>query len=162
VRVAGTPREGSQNRYIRWFNDWVKIDFTRTIPAADQPRYEAWRGKREALKQEALRTGDPTEFFQWLDKNPTPKMELENHVFLSGEDCYALRCALSHQGSDRLRQRARDALRRFVFTVEGEKVLSHMNKGGDELQVDVIQFCQTIIARVDEWNIAKAADPIVQ
>lgn len=72
----------------------------------------------------------------------------ERHVFLSGGDCYALRCAALHEGAgDISSQRAKDALERFHFTV----VSAHCNQIGTVLQVDIPTFCQDICEEVGRW-----------
>jgi hypothetical protein len=75
------------------------------------------------------------------------------HVFLSGQDCFALRCAFLHEGSeDVTRQRSRDALESFVFVEpppSGGIVHCNQSKGKLQLQVDI--FCQDVCDGVDEW-----------
>ena len=74
-------------------------------------------------------------------------------VLLSGSDCYALRCALSHQGSDDIStQRARDALNKFQFVASGGR--RHLNLDIDRarertaLQLDVGVFCEGVCLAV--------------
>jgi hypothetical protein len=78
--------------------------------------------------------------------------QAQEHIFLSGEDCYALRCALLHEGTDTtLRQRARDALERFLFLAPSTRVV-HCNQSGTTLQLQVDLFCEDICEGVDEWQ----------
>ncbi|MBE7524877.1 MAG: hypothetical protein KJZ57_02165 [Anaerolineales bacterium] len=80
--------------------------------------------------------------------------------FLSGNDCYALRCAFLHEGSSSIEsQRAKDVLDHFVFVANG----AHCNKfsnchfgdpkydGKDFLQLSVNHFCQDMIAATKQW-----------
>ena len=70
------------------------------------------------------------------------------HVFLSGADCYALRCALLHEGSsDITTQRCRDVLERFHFTVVG----SHCNQIKSVLQLEVPRFCDDVCVAAKRW-----------
>jgi hypothetical protein len=87
-------------------------------------------------------------------------------VSLSGDDCYALRCAFLHQGEiDITDQRARDVLDRFVFVVTPPKVSMHYSttlRGEHRtllLQVDL--FCEDICKAVDAW-LAALTDPDVR
>ena len=78
----------------------------------------------------------------------------ERHVFLSGRDCYALRCAFLHQGSEEITsQRAREALDRFKFTVQtaGSVFTGHCNQLGSKLQLQVDIFCSQFVAGGECW-----------
>ena len=84
---------------------------------------------------------------------------LEPFVFLSGSDCYALRCAVIHQGSDQTdRQTAADALKAFEFVVSGSNSF-HMNKMNDKLQLHVPTFCNDICEAVEMWDAQTADNP---
>lgn len=74
------------------------------------------------------------------------------HTFLSSSDCYALRCALLHEGSDNItEQRARESLNRFHFTAPPESGSSHRNQYGTVLQLQVDLFAFDVIDSIDEW-----------
>ena len=76
------------------------------------------------------------------------------HVFLHGEDCYALRCAFLHEGADDIqRQRARRALESFVF-VDPPRTGSviHRNQVNQKLQLQVDIFCEDVCAGVKAWS----------
>jgi len=73
-------------------------------------------------------------------------------TFLSGEDCYALRCSFLHEGRDEITdQRCQKVLNNFRFTTD----LSHMNyidNGTNKtLQLQVKQFCEEISTGTEEW-----------
>ena len=70
-------------------------------------------------------------------------------TFLTGADCYALRCALLHEGSSKImRQRAREVLERFVFATSG----THLGLIEDKLLfLDVERFCGTMCEGVRSW-----------
>jgi hypothetical protein len=80
--------------------------------------------------------------------------------FLSGDDCYALRCSFLHEGSSNIeKQRAKDILDHFVFISNG----AHCNRfsnchfgdpkydGKDFLQLSANNFCQDMIEATKQW-----------
>ncbi len=86
------------------------------------------------------------------------------HVFLSGGDCYALRCAFLHQGDfDIAGQHAREVLDRFHFWAPdpGLGVRVHCNQHGSTLQLQVSCFCEDVCCAVEAWILARGADPAV-
>ena len=90
----------------------------------------------------------------WMDRQP-----LIPYVSLSGRDCYALRCAITHQGSDQTdRQAAADVLRRFEFVASSIDAINfHNNLSGDQLQLDVTKFCNEICEAVIAWEAQTSA-----
>jgi len=73
------------------------------------------------------------------------------HTFLSSGDCYALRCALLHEGSTEISsQRARDVLGHFQFTISSRNSV-HLNQEGATLQIDIAIFCEEICEGVEQW-----------
>jgi hypothetical protein len=83
---------------------------------------------------------------EWFDKYLGERY----NGYLSGKDCYALRCSFLHEGSDGIsQQRARKVLDYFVFIPNG----AHCNKlsnchfgdpkydGKEILQLSVSKFC---------------------
>jgi hypothetical protein len=83
-------------------------------------------------------------------------------IILSGNDCYALRCAYLHGGEfDITAQRARQALDsfRFVAPPPGWHIHCNRNRGMLQLQVDV--FCEDVCAALDAWLNARGGDPAV-
>jgi hypothetical protein len=75
------------------------------------------------------------------------------HVFLHGEDTYALRCAVLHEGVDDIdNQRAREALGSFLFVEPPAGRSSiHCNQSNGVLQLQVDIFCGDICDGVDKW-----------
>jgi hypothetical protein len=77
-------------------------------------------------------------FQQWL--GPTYSVVSRypgegTRVFLSGNDCYALRCALSHQGADDITaQRAQQVIEKFQF-VASRVGRRHMNLYHDDARL---------------------------
>lgn len=73
----------------------------------------------------------------------------ERTVFLSGNDCYALRCAFLHEGREDIsEQRAQELLNSFQFTVAPPGWQIHCNLFGKTLQLQVDIFCRQFINAV--------------
>ncbi len=71
---------------------------------------------------------------------------------MQGEDCYALRCALLHEGTDDIsEQRAQEVLENFKFVVPPDGLIVHNNQSGKALQLQVDIFCRDICASVLDW-----------
>ena len=74
---------------------------------------------------------------------------MEEHVFLSGADCYALRCAFLHEGRDEITdQRAGEVLDAFAFVVPPAGSAIHSNQNNQTLQLQVDIF----LPRCAEWR----------
>jgi hypothetical protein len=94
-----------------------------------QKRYEAW-------------------FNKYLLSFYTSTFHGPNFTFLSGRDCYALRCAFLHEGTDEiLRQRAREVITRFVFSTTG----SHRCMFESILLLNVQVFCAELCLATRQW-----------
>lgn len=101
-------------------------------------------------------------YAEWFEKN------LPQYAgYLSGNDCYALRCSLLHQGRDNItEQKAREVLEHYVFLTSG----SHCNLVKDcffdgvkksFLQLNVQSFCNDICIAVEAWLGKVTIDPII-
>ncbi|MDP3028486.1 MAG: hypothetical protein Q8O04_03150 [Deltaproteobacteria bacterium] len=95
-----------------------------------------------------------TKYITWFDKYLAKYYQhkiggsKELHVFISGNDCYALRCALLHEGgTDITTQICRETLEKFHFTVVG----AHCNQINNVLQLDVPSFCKDVCNSIDSW-----------
>lgn len=75
------------------------------------------------------------------------------HVFLSGSDFYALRCAYLHEGSDDIKtQRAQEILEKFRFVQPmSDKSFIHRNQNNSTLQLQVSQFGRDVMEAVNSW-----------
>ena len=74
------------------------------------------------------------------------------HKFLSGDDCYALRCSLLHEGRVEIfHQRARDVLDRFQFVAPRPGRTVHCNQVNTKLQLQVDIFCRDICKGIATW-----------
>jgi hypothetical protein len=73
-------------------------------------------------------------------------------VFMTGGDCYALRCAALHQGTfDVSDQRARDVVDRFILH-HSKVMYAHKLLQGKKLVIDLTTFCTDIAAGVEAWE----------
>lgn len=102
--------------------------------------------------------GSQARFVAWYDRFLLPRYQSHigpdhtPHTFLSGQDCYALRCAFLHQGEFGIDdQRARQALERFHFTAPRPGLVVHNNQFGNMLQLQVDCFCRDVCEAVEAW-----------
>lgn len=94
----------------------------------------------------------------WFDKYMAAKYRHQNIVFLSSSDCYALRCALLHEGSDDItKQGSRRILEKFIFMTDGPHCTymqdNYVNgqRVKTSLQLRVDKFCVDICDSVEKW-----------
>ncbi|MBD2518631.1 hypothetical protein H6G93_27425 [Nostoc sp. FACHB-973] len=88
--------------------------------------------------------------------------ESKKIIFLSGQDCYALRCAYLHNGLDEItEQKARKSLDKFRFVTPSEsgeqskhlqKTITFYDDKREVLQLEVDKFCEDICSGVDKWG----------
>ena len=80
----------------------------------------------------------------------------EEHVFLTGSDLYALRCAVLHEGSlNIVGQRAQQIHEKIFFTIGHP----HLRQINSILQLDLPSFCREICAAVSNWLEANRDKP---
>lgn len=94
----------------------------------------------------------------WFEKYLGHIYTHEGDVFLSGDDCFSLRCALLHQGVADLRDHGKGSvISKFHFTVAS----CHICRIQDVLQLDVRQFCRDMVSGVHVWLVSfKEDDPL--
>lgn len=102
--------------------------------------------------------GSRRRYARWYNQYMLPKYtrrvgaDRAEHVFLQGEDCYALRCALLHEGTHNIsEQRAQQAIENFNFVVPPQGCEVHMNQMNNALQLQVDVFCRDICSSVHQW-----------
>nr|WP_313091612.1 hypothetical protein [Moraxella sp. CTOTU48268] len=103
--------------------------------------------------------GSKARTINWYNKYLKPTYtsavgaERQEHVFLTGSDFYALRCAYLHEGSDDITtQRAREILEKFKFvqpTTSG--IFIHRNTKHTTLQLQVSEFGAEVLNAVETW-----------
>ncbi len=107
-------------------------------------------------KIEGNYTNSSKRYPEWFNKYLKGKY----NGFLSGKDCYALRCSLIHEGSSNTEnQSSKDIIDRIYFVSEG----SHCNlikdghfddptiNGKTLLELSVKQFCQDLLDAANDW-----------
>lgn len=118
---------------------------------------------------ESPRRRSQERYIDWCDRYLAPRysisstmMKPEVRVMLRGSDCYALRCAVLHEGADDIvDQRAREALAAFEFVApppadsRAPGLVWNLNATTLRLQVDI--FCEAICEAVDEWEATVVA-----
>jgi hypothetical protein len=109
---------------------------------------------------------DPTatsraRYAAWVEQFVSPDYTREvgpartRHKFLSGDDCYALRCSVLHEGRDETsHQWASDALDRFQFVAPLKGWTIHCNQADTKLQLQVDIFCRDICRGVQNWLLS--------
>jgi len=97
-------------------------------------------------------------YVKWFNIYLKPKYEhldiltKDKTIFLTGEDCYALRCSFLHEGSDIIvSQRARKILDNYVFTTTGAHCNYLVFTDRKILQLSVDKFCKDICSGVEKW-----------
>ena len=107
--------------------------------------------------------GSKTRYVRWYNQYMLLKYtgyigpNKEEHIFLCGEDCYALRCALLHEGSDDIsEQRAQKVLEEFNFVVPPSGWTVHKNQSNNSLQLQVDIFCRDVCSSVNSWLAANS------
>lgn len=138
---------GSARKCIASRNWYAALSLALTLPDICAA-LEATDGKASARK-----------YIDWFNRYILDKYTRERgpsrpkRVFLNGEDCYALRCAFLHQGSDDISdQRIRKALNSFIFVQTPlQSIVIHCNLGGDTLQLQIDIFCEDIYSGVQQW-----------
>ena len=88
-------------------------------------------------------------FNRYIKNSYTDKNGFE---FLTGDDCYALRCAVLHEASDEIEfQRARKILNSIKFT-NNNSHCNYINVNDKKiLQLNIKKFTEDIISAFDEW-----------
>ena len=101
----------------------------------------------------------------WLEPLYTKQIgaDGQEHVFLSAEDCYALRCSFLHEGISNIEeQSARKALEDFHFIMPHPGMHIHCNQSGNALQLQVDVFCNEVADTVDKWAGSALSNQEVQ
>ena len=109
-------------------------------------------------KIDALYKGSGARYASWFEQYIQSKYthvneyKNETTISLSGNDCYALKCAYLHEGvGDITNQRAREAVDNFHFIAPINNMIIHCNKMNNKLQLQVDIFCTDIIDGTKLW-----------
>ena len=137
-----------------------------TIKAIDNQNWYAALALALSMPDICGRLEDPTKgskarFVGWFDKYLLAQYKgtvgpytQTPHTFLSGADCYALRCAFLHQGEFQIEdQSAQQALEKFSFTAPHPSWDFDVNQQGSILQLQVAKFCRGVCDAVERWLV---------
>lgn len=109
-------------------------------------------------KIEHTTLSSPRRYKNWFDRYMSAKYKHNEIVFLSSDDCYALRCAVLHKGSDDItKQHAQKILERFIFMTGGPHCTymqdNYVNgqRIKTSLQLRVDKFCEDICGSAEKW-----------
>ncbi|GEM_PF-625404 len=96
----------------------------------------------------------------WFEKYLGHIYTHKGEVFLSGNDCFSLRCALLHQGVVDLQEHSKGGvISKFHFTVAS----CHVGRIHDVLQLDIRRFCRDMVSGVHAWlALFKEEDPLCE
>lgn len=112
-------------------------------------------------------------YAQWFDKYVsdyyTTRTKIPKGIalttFLNGNDCYALRCSMLHEGSNEItHQFSRKHINNFVFIAPSENDFSFGTlfcKDVATFRLKVDEFCINICNAIELWLIDIENDPII-
>tara|TARA_R110001632_G_scaffold16353_8_gene53042 strand:+ start:80 stop:631 length:552 start_codon:yes stop_codon:yes gene_type:complete len=127
--------KSSGEKYADWFNDFVGAKYITNY------------------------TQERLDFFK--EKAPDVYEELKHQTKLSGNDCYALRCAFLHEGeSEILNQRAQEILDEIQFVEPNSQLIVHGTIINKKLILHIDTFANDIIEGVRQWKSTLNADQI--
>ena len=98
-------------------------------------------------------------YSEWFDKyigekyivTVSPKQN--KRVFLTGNDCYALKCSLLHEGgNDISEKKKKETLEKFKFLIPPRGIVIHNYFKDGTLQLQVELFCRDILEGVEKWE----------
>ncbi len=112
------------------------------------------------------KSGSKARYIEWFQKYLSSKYD----GFLSGLDCYALRCAVLHEASDDIEDKDRDVLQQFYFVTKGphRNLFSNCTFGSPKydskemLQLSVYDLCQDFMNAFQQWMDDVKLDPEIQ
>lgn len=84
-----------------------------------------------------------TKYIRWYD-------HYIDDLMLKGEDCYALRCSLLHQGKT---THTGSSFSRILFTYPNQsRSIFHNNSIEGALNLDIPLFCKRVLKAVERWQ----------
>ncbi len=108
--------------------------------------------------------GDPQQryvdwFNDWVGHKYRTQLLIGQQTFLSGTDCYGLRCALLYQGQNGPESSPQHVIKvcdRFKFTLSAK---DHCTHKGLSLHLHVERFCRDLMAGSEAWLEVIKKDP---
>ena len=170
---GGLETPGSTNskqRSVRWFDQHMRHHYTvmqRKDEAGFPPQPPMVNGRTDTTHP-AYPAYQQAEAAWRAAVRKEMEADPVEEIWLNGADCYALRCALLHEGSDQTdRQKAKDAIDAFTFLVSSATHKEHNSRVGiagerTYLALDVATFCTQIADAVDTWVDRVKSDRTIQ
>lgn len=90
-------------------------------------------------------------YIVWFEKYLDPIYSKGHEEFISGEDCYYLRCSILHQGRMSHKKSKYD---RIMFLEPSDFIVHNIVIKGEKesvLVIDVIQFCFDVMKALRQW-----------
>jgi hypothetical protein len=97
-------------------------------------------------------------YSEWFDRflggeYSMTKPDGSRNYFMTGGDCYALRCAFLHEGSADVSKKRAENIVKDTFILHHSKVVAlHKIRQGGKLLIDMKVFCFDIISGVTKWE----------
>lgn len=118
----------NRKKYAKWFDDYVG---------------ENYKTNYSQNQLEMVRKYSTEQDYQNLLKG----------TLLSGNDCYALRCAYLHEGTGKIiTQRAREILDEIKFVEPNDQMNMNGSIINNKLVLHIDEFCYHILLGIEKWN----------
>ena len=86
------------------------------------------------------------------EKYKVVKPDGETHIFMTGNDCYALRCAFLHEGSNNVSEHgAREKITEKFVLMYSQGISIHCCTYQGKIALMLPNFCNDIIDGVEKW-----------
>ena len=129
--ICSTINDGKQSngkKYAGWFDKYVGVNYRKE-------GFPDWMVKRikEHGTEEHVRIA-------------------LSELYLTGNDCYALRCAFLHEGKGSIiEQRAREILDEIKFVEPNGQFVLHKSIQNNKIILHIDLFCNHILEGIEEW-----------
>ena len=107
---------------------------------------------------ETPKVGSKKRYPRWFNAY----LATEYKGFLTAKDCYYLRCACLHEGSDTQYKFSGGVPIHFIVPFPGARRLIHKNYSNGTLQMDINIFCNDVCRAVDAWSQKVSTDQAIQ
>lgn len=102
-------------------------------------------------------------YTEWFDKN------MSEYMSMSGIECYAMRCALLHQGKDNINDQpisSKTVLEDFLWISNGRHMIRFENCNVDGKEINLLQlsvdtFCHDFCSSVKKWETLMSTNKAV-
>ncbi len=99
-------------------------------------------------------------YARWFDAHVADRYTVRGEVWLTGQDCYRLRCSLLHQGTT---AHPAGTYTRFIFTEHHpDGIRVHMNRMDDDLNLGIPEFTRDMAEAGVAWLDRVEQTPLFQ